>query len=73
MPAWRGEHVDAPGDGRTVVDGLAPTSTIWAWPWASKWQVRSWWGLEGTGGVPICENGKLYLSLAHPAYAPINL
>ena len=46
------------------LDGLAPTSTIWAWPWASKWVSAVMLGLlKRTRGAPICENGKLYLSL----------
>ena len=33
------------------VAGLAPTSTMWAWPWASKW-------VRGLGGVFMGNGGE---------------
>ena len=51
------------------VAALAPTSTMWAWPWASKW-VRGWWrwllgfgchgrGKPGTGSNHVRNNSRV--------------
>ena len=40
------------------VAGLAPTSTMWAWPWASKWVMGEVLDMAGCEGLRNMGRGK---------------